>query len=69
MLQEITVMIQINLNKNAVRWKLLDHPEFQSLHDVVDNTVKERTAIGLGVHKSSNIIYLNHQDNYLQMEH
>ena len=54
------------LHKNAIRWKLLDHPEFQSLRNVVDNAIKERTAMGLGLKKSSEIISLSNEDKLFE---
>ena len=60
-LREIIIMIQMYLHQNAVYWKMLDHPEFVNLHNVFDNTMRERTAIGLGVRRSSDIISLNHE--------
>ena len=50
------------LHKNSVRWKLLDHPDFDNLCNVVDNTMHERAAMGLGLRQSSNIISLFHED-------
>ena len=57
-LREIIIMIQMHLHQNGVYWKLLDQVEFQNLHNVVDNTMKERTAQGLGIRKSCSIISL-----------
>ena len=59
-LKEIIVMIQMFLHEQGVYWKLLD-PQchmFASLHNVVDNLMKERTAQGLGNKISSSIISL-----------
>ena len=47
-------------------WKLLDHPEFNTLRNVVDNTLKERTSQGLSVRKSYDIIPLSHEDRFFQ---
>ena len=57
-IREIIIMIQMYLQKNSILWKLLDHPDFNTLKKVVDNTMKERTALGLGVRKSCDIISL-----------
>ena len=54
------------LSKNSIRWKLLDQPEFLNLRNVLDNTMKERTASGLGVRRSSDIISLSHEDTIFQ---
>ena len=61
-LREIIIMIQIHLNENNVFWKLLESDQFRSLRNVVDNMMKERTALGLGQHVSSEIITLNHEE-------
>ena len=61
MLTEILIMIQMFLHKNNVFWKVLDDPEFVNLCNVLDNTMKERHAMGLGVRKSSEIITLSHE--------
>ena len=59
---EIVLMVQMYLHENSINWHLLDHPEFVSLCNVVDNTMKEQHAQGLGVRKSSDIITLKHDD-------
>ena len=51
-------MIQMYLHENAILWKLLDDVEFVSLRNVLDNLMKQRTAEGLGVRVSSNVISL-----------
>ena len=61
-LRELVIMIQMHLHENSIFWKLLDQPEFLTLRNVVDNTMKERHAAGLGVHKSSDIITLDQED-------
>ena len=53
---EIIIMIQMFLHEKGLFWKLLDHPEFAKLCNVVDNTMKERHSMGLGVHKSAEVI-------------
>ena len=65
-LKEIIIMIQMYLHENGVYWKLLDHPEFINLRNVVDNTMGERTAMGLGVKKSSDIITLEHESKLFE---
>ena len=61
-IRDIIIMIQMYLHENSIYWKLLDQPQFFSLRNVVDNTMKERHSQGLGVHKSSDIISLAHED-------
>ena len=63
-LTEIIIMIQMHLNETGIYWKLLDEPVFMGLHNVLDNTMKERTAQGLGVVVSSDVISLD-QENVL----
>ena len=58
-IRELVLMIQMHLHENEVYWKLLDDPVFLCLCNVVDNTMKERHAQGLGVRKSSEIISLD----------
>ena len=62
--REIVIMIQMYLHENSLNWKLLDEDKFLGLRNVVDNTMKERHALGMGVKKSSEIITL---DNERQM--
>ena len=61
-LREIVIMIQMYLNENSVYQKLLDGAEFVSLRNVLDNTMKEHTAQGLGMRNLSNVISLKHED-------
>ena len=64
--REIIVMIQMYLHENSIYWKLLDQVEFISLRNVVDNTMKERHAMGLDVRQSSDIISIRHEDVLFQ---
>ena len=61
-LREIIVTIQMCLHENSITWKLLESQEFVALRCVVYNIMKERTALGLGVRQSSDIISLAHED-------
>ena len=61
-IREIVVCIQMFLHENMVMWKLLDHPEFNSLRNVVDNTMKIRHSAGLGVRQSAEVITFSHED-------
>ena len=54
-------MIQMHLQQNDLNWKLLDTANFCQLHNVIDNTMKERHAMGLGVKKSSGVISLGQE--------
>ena len=60
--REIITMIQMHLQQNRVYWKLFDDVEFSQLRNIVDNTMKERTAQGLGIRKSCEILLLSHED-------
>ena len=59
---EIILMIQMHLHQNGLFWRLLDDSHFIKLHNVVDNTMKERCAKGLGVRKSCEVISLGQED-------
>ena len=61
-LRKIVIMVQMYLQKNGIFWKLLDQSEFVQLCNVLDNTMKERHATGLGVCQSSKIITLDHEN-------
>ena len=65
-LREIIVMVQMHLHQNGMYWKLLDGNNFQTLRNVLDNTMKERTAKGLGVRRSSEVISLSQEDKMFQ---
>ena len=60
-LREIIIMVQMYLNQNGIFWKLLDDSVFVFLRNVLDNTMKERTAQGLGIKQSSSVISLSHE--------
>ena len=61
-IRELIIMIQMHLHQNGIYWKLLDGEAFRGLLNVLDNLMKQRTAIGLGVRQSSTIITLGHED-------
>ena len=65
-LREILIMIQMHLQQNGVYWKLLDGEKFVKLRNILDNTMKERTAQGLGVRNSCNIISLEHENHMFE---
>ena len=60
--RELVLMIQMFSHEKGVFWKLLDDVQFAGLCDVVDNTMKECHAAGLGVRKSSDIISLENEE-------
>ena len=50
-LYQMCVAIQKYLNVNKIAWKIIEGPEFEELKMVLDNVMKERTALNLGVTK------------------
>ena len=60
-LREIVIMIQMFLNERGIYWKLLDQNSFQGLRNVLDNTMKQKTAMGLGVKISSSVISMEQE--------
>ena len=60
--RDLVLMVQMYLHENSMFWKLLDQAEFMALHNVLDNTMKQRHGEGLGVCKSSDIITLDHEN-------
>ena len=61
-IRELVIMIQMYLNEYGIYWKLLEHDNFRILRNVVDNTMKERHSMGLGVRTSADVISLKHED-------
>ena len=61
-LREIIICIQMFLHENCILWKLLDGQAFSKLRNVVDNTMKQRHSMGMGVRESSEVISLSHED-------
>ena len=55
-------MIQMHLHQNDVFWKILDHSEFLTLRNVLDNTMHEQTAMGLGVKVLNDIISMSNEN-------
>ena len=47
-LYQMCVAIQKYLNYNKLQWKIVEGPEFYDLKMVLDNVMKERTAMGVG---------------------
>ena len=50
-LHQMVVAIQKHLNVNKIPWKLIDDPYFVDLKVVLDNVMKEHTAMNVGVTK------------------
>ena len=61
-LKEIVIMLQMFLHENGLYWKLLDSDAFRAFRNILDNTMKQRTAMGLGVRKSSDVISIVQED-------
>ena len=61
-IRELVIMVQMYLNERGIYWKLLEHQDFVNLRNVVDNTMKERHSIGLGVCTSAEVISLQHEN-------
>ena len=61
-IRELIIMIQMHLHQNGIYWKLLDGESFHGLRNVLDNLMKQRTAMGLGVRQSSNVITKEHEN-------
>ena len=59
--RELVIMIHMYLHECGQFWKPLDHDEFMNLCNVVDNTMKERHAMALGVCESAEIISLQNE--------
>ena len=65
--RELMIMIQMYLHENSVNWKLLDGDQFLNLRNAVDNTMKEHTAIGLGVRCLSSVISLDNENRMFDL--
>ena len=50
-LYQLVVAIQKYLNVNKINWKLIEGDEFEVVKTVLDNVMKERTALNIGVKK------------------
>ena len=48
-LYQLCMSIQKYLNLNKIPWKIIDGPEFEDVRNVLDNVMKERTAMNIGV--------------------
>ena len=58
-LYQLVTSIQKYLHVNKVYWKLIESPEFEDLHNVLDNVMKERTEAQIGTvkHQAKFITY------------
>ena len=65
-IRELVIMIQMYLHEAGVYWRLLENPEFVNLRNIVDNTMKERHAMGLGVRNSAEVISLEHKNSMFE---
>ena len=61
-IRELVILVQMHLHENSINWKLLDGHKFPNLRNVVDNTMKERKAMGLGVRHSGSVISLDSEN-------
>ena len=48
-LYEMIVMFQFQLERKGYRWKILNEPEFTPLRNTLDNLMKQRAKMGLGL--------------------
>ena len=61
-LREIVIMLQMHLHGNNIMWRLIEGEDFYQLRNVLDNTMKKRTASWLWVHQSASVISLEQED-------
>ena len=66
-LYQLVVAIQKYLNINNVPWKLIEGPEFEEVKTVLDNVMKERTSLNIGV-KKKQAQFIPHQTEQLLWE-
>ena len=66
-IREIVIMIQMFLHEQGLYWRLLESVDFVQLHNMVDNTMKEHHAMGLGVRKSAEIVSLDNETRLFSM--
>ena len=50
-LYQLCVAIQKHLNFNKMPWKIVEGPEFCDIKTILDNIMKERTQMGVGIGK------------------
>ena len=63
-LYQMIVAIQKYLVVNKVKWRLLDDPEFDDMHTVLDNVMREWTAQNIGVvKKQAGLITFEHEES------
>ena len=62
-LYEMVVSIQRYLNENNMKWKLLDDVEFKEVRTILDNVMKSRAAVNIGlVKKQAEYIPLDYEE-------
>lgn len=61
-LYQIIICIQFHVEKNGLKLKLLDHPDFVSLRFTLDNLMKECARAGLGRKQSADIISVDDEE-------
>ncbi len=61
-LYQIIICIQFFVEKNGLKLKLLDHPDFVSLRFTLDNLMKERARAGLGRKQSADVITVEDEE-------
>ncbi len=61
-LYQILICIQFFVEKNGLKLKLLDHPDFVPLRFTLDNLMKERSRAGLGRKKSADVISVEDEE-------
>ena len=67
-LYQMIVAIQKYLNVNKIPWKLIDGPQFESVKNVLDNVMKERTQLNVGTVKKQVELITYDQENMLWKE-
>ena len=67
-LYQLVVAIQKYLNVNKIPWKLIDGPEFESVKNVLDNVMKERTQLNVGtVKKQAELITFDQEESLVKI--
>ncbi len=61
-LYSLLIMIQLDLKKSRLDWKLLDDKEFLSVRNTLDNLMKERAQSQVGVEKKFDPITVDNEE-------
>ena len=64
-LYQMIVSIQKYLNVNKIHWQLIEGKEFEDLKVVLDNVMKERAALNIGVVKRQASVITYEMENHL----